>query len=212
MQNPGWELRDIDARGVEAWLGADWCRTALPDTITPTAKSNLVRIALLHRYGGVWADATTFPVQPLDTWIDAHCATGFFAFDKPVPQRPLATWFLAAHPGNSLLGKWQDLSWQYWEGRAEMDEVHWVHARFKHLLETDAQAAADYAAIKAISAVHLLHFGPKNPVFGQPVPQVIKDGVANRVAPVCKVTNKFPMGPEGTTLDWISRTLSTPAP
>ena len=64
VRNPDWEVRALDLAGVDALLGRDWRRTTLPDTITPNALANLIRLELLTRFGGVWADATTFCVRP----------------------------------------------------------------------------------------------------------------------------------------------------
>ena len=202
-------MRAIDATDIERLLGPDWMRTPLPDKISLNVAADLLRMALLDRFGGVWADATTFPVQPLDTWIDQHSITGFFAFDKPGPGRPLSNWFLAAMPANELMRKWQDRSWDYWYQRDEMDDYHWHHNEFAKLLETDQKAADRYAEIDTISAAHVLHFGPKNPTFDLPVSDTVMAAVANRIAPVCKLTHKHPLGPEGTTMNWLSTVLSS---
>jgi hypothetical protein len=54
---------------------------------------------LLRRHGGVWADATCYCLQPLAEWLPSKLApAGFFAFDRPAPDRMLASWFLAAQP------------------------------------------------------------------------------------------------------------------
>ena len=61
------------------------------------ALSDIIRIYLLEKYGGVWADATTWCSRPLSDWVNvAVTPSGFFAYDKPAPDRPIASWFLVA--------------------------------------------------------------------------------------------------------------------
>ena len=65
--------------------------------------SNLTRLCLLRRHGGVWTDATVFCLRPLDDWLDAAYDAGFFAFRNPAKDRMLATWLIASEPDNPLL-------------------------------------------------------------------------------------------------------------
>jgi hypothetical protein len=113
--NPEWRVEVLDETRLAAllpelgdWAAAGW--TAL----APAARSDLIRLALLHRYGGVWTDATCLCRKPLDCWLPALMRAGFFAFDAPGRTRPLATWFLAAEPGNPLLGRWRAAADAYW--------------------------------------------------------------------------------------------------
>jgi len=65
--------------------------------------SNLTRLCLLRRYGGLWTDATVFCLRPLDDWLDDAYDAGFFAFRNPAKDRMLATWLIASEPDNPLL-------------------------------------------------------------------------------------------------------------
>lgn len=71
----------------------------LPDeklaNLSLTTQSELVRLHLLSEYGGVWADATTFCMKPLDDWIDECTMSGFFAFYRPGQDRIMSSWFMA---------------------------------------------------------------------------------------------------------------------
>ena len=68
-----------------------------------TKISNLTRLCLLRRYGGLWTDATVFCLRPLDDWLDAAYDAGFFAFRNPAKDRMMATWLIASEPDNPLL-------------------------------------------------------------------------------------------------------------
>ena len=77
-------------------------------------QSDLIRLALLSEYGGVWADATTFCINPLDEWIDDYAKSGFFVFSKPGPDRMISNWFLASEKGNLVVSKLYKHLAAYW--------------------------------------------------------------------------------------------------
>lgn len=86
----------------------DWIN--LRDVVDPTRNdltvqkiSNIVRLCLLRRYGGIWADATVFCLRPLDSWVMDYYTTGFCAFRNPAPDRLMSNWFMAAEKDNPIL-------------------------------------------------------------------------------------------------------------
>lgn len=103
--NPTWDINLLDSTTI-----ADKVRlpAALKSMNLPLpALSDVIRICLLKKYGGVWADATLWCVRPLDDWIDNVCVrTGFFAYDKPGPDRPISSWFLAAGKECRIVDIW----------------------------------------------------------------------------------------------------------
>ena len=94
-ENPTWDVVILDSGCLDKYI-----RLGLPEkklTSLPLAtQSDLVRLALLSEYGGVWADATTLCMKPLDDWIDDYCTSGFFAFYRPGRDRILSSWFIAS--------------------------------------------------------------------------------------------------------------------
>lgn len=105
-RNPDWEIELLDG-GSE--VAADCLRLSQEAEPALPARSDLLRLALLARHGGVWADATLWCARPLDEWIDSAARpSGFFAYDQPTADRPVDTWFLAAAPGNYVARRWHD--------------------------------------------------------------------------------------------------------
>ena len=103
--NPTWDINLLDAVtiGKKVKLPAALKTLNLP----LPAHSDIIRICLLKKYGGVWADATLWCVRPLDDWIDSVCAsTGFFAYDKPAVDRPISSWFLASSSECRIVDLW----------------------------------------------------------------------------------------------------------
>ena len=48
--------------------------------IPPAAESDLLRLYLLNKYGGVWVDSTNLCRRPLNDWLPSAASQGFFAF------------------------------------------------------------------------------------------------------------------------------------
>jgi hypothetical protein len=113
VRNPRWEVTDLSFSNLFQHLDhADFSILAT----RPQAFSDLVRINLLSRYGGVWVDASCFCIRPLDEWIHRYACGGFFAFRNPGPDRLLSSWFLASYKDNYISSRWADGANRYWSG------------------------------------------------------------------------------------------------
>jgi len=157
--NPDYELCVLDEADVAELLRETGFNIG---AIGRAAVSDIVRLELLARTGGVWVDATLFPAIPLSEWIDTvRSPQGFFAFRSPGADRPLASWFLVASEGNTMVQRWHAQAQRFW--REEQGQRHafgapedpaasvapgagasrstypyyWVHYLFAYLLETD---------------------------------------------------------------------------
>ncbi len=114
--NPEYELIILDKESSLAHL------TDFPFDVSALpvqAYSDIVRLTMLAHHGGIWTDATVFPVKPLAQWLpEAMGKNSFFAqvysekFLKP--QRPIGPWFLVATPTCPIMKKWYDLMRAYW--------------------------------------------------------------------------------------------------
>lgn len=130
VNNPAWTVRALSWSTIERWLDQDFVNKVHALDIVIQHKSDLVRLELIHRYGGVWADATSFCAWPLDDWIDDCTEKGFFAFRRDpsrTPRRPIANWFLAGHAGSELISRLHQSVWKYWENRRSSADYFWFH-------------------------------------------------------------------------------------
>ena len=101
--NPAWEIRVIDRESAGAWVDMPDLSPALAHRM----RANALRLRLLARHGGVWADATTYCHRPLDEWLPLLGGqTGFFTFAGPHRDRWIDNWFIAAHPDTALIRTW----------------------------------------------------------------------------------------------------------
>lgn len=157
--NPGYRLVVLAKPDVERLLaGAGLALADMP----AAALSDIVRAKLLSESGGIWVDASLFPLQPLDAWLPAVLNTaGFFAFTRPGPDRLIASWFLVASPENPLLQAWWREVRRFWaaprqlrpgrpanpvaavaQGCPPADYPYfWFHYLFQYIVETVPEAA-----------------------------------------------------------------------
>lgn len=121
--NPGWKVELLDETRLPTLLPEDGVRLERWSRLSPPARSDLIRLNLLCRHGGVWTDATCLCRRPLDVWLPPLLKGGFFAFDAPTRRNPLSTWFLASEPGGALIRGWRDAANAYWEIGTERTPV-----------------------------------------------------------------------------------------
>lgn len=158
---------------------------------TIQAYSDVLRCYLLKTYGGVWVDASLFPVRPLKSWLEAAMQPcGFFAFQGPGSDRVLSSWFIAAEPGHYLVERWWDEVCRFWQvpqpiisdprqGNTWVSDpveavsnpsrfggfpYFWFHYLFARLLENDPQARKMWETCCKMSAKppHQLQFLYRN--------------------------------------------------
>ncbi|OCH18596.1 capsular polysaccharide synthesis protein [Aliivibrio logei] len=104
--NPDYEIILLNDDNLKKVLGFDFNAVFKLSTVNLgfAMKADILRLYLLSTYGGVWADTTTFCLQPLSTWLDKETETNsFFAFRHKTNQtRPLEAWFIAAHKASKI--------------------------------------------------------------------------------------------------------------
>lgn len=113
VQNPDWQVKVVDRNTVAQYVDIDIPQATL-DRLSLNHFSDLLRVALLSMYGGVWADATLYCRQPLDTWLPEQMHTGFFSFSSKNTERVLSSWFMASTAGNAIPVKLYEAMKEYW--------------------------------------------------------------------------------------------------
>ena len=102
--NPGWEIRVLDTDMAAALVDT----SDVPAFLPMRCHANMLRLRLLRRFGGVWADATVLCHRPLDGWLPLQAASGFFVFSRPGPGRSFDNWFVASEPEGTLVSAWEE--------------------------------------------------------------------------------------------------------
>lgn len=81
-------------------------------------RSDLLRLLLLAKFGGVWADASLLPLKSLDDFANQVVAeTGFFAYSTQGDNNDMkiGNYFMVAKPNNPLVCAWRDAFIDKWK-------------------------------------------------------------------------------------------------
>lgn len=188
LHNPTWQIEAITQESLAEFIDID---PILPSEVVaripPEALSDVIRICLLKKHGGVWVDGTVYCSKPLDTWLPECHPEGFFAFAQPGPDRMLSSWFLAADCDNYLINTWHRMTLDYWRVRSERHHYFWFHYLFGEAYERDSKFRQIWDSTPKIQADGPHHFTTRllGPMSDED--KALFDGGAN---PVFKLTHK----------------------
>ncbi|WP_424933097.1 capsular polysaccharide synthesis protein [Amaricoccus macauensis] len=156
----GWDLRALDRRSVADALDPETVAWALAPAHSPALQSGLLRLALLRQYGGVWANPNVFCARPLDDWLPNALTEGFFAFRRPDPARPIATWFLASVPGGTMISRLAENARSMPTMQKAPQNLVWMQELFADMLRRDPELAAAWDGGPRLKAKHRFQFAP----------------------------------------------------
>lgn len=188
----------------------------LNKSISKQAMSDIIRLALLYKYGGIWVDATCFCVLPLKKWINQIDQTDFFAYRQPgsclTPndkreQRKVDTWFIYSND-SYIVEKWflettscwrnpereKDLKLYYSNGSVF---YFWVHFLFNYLYETDEKFKTNFDSgtnITVKDPQFLEHIHHEHKYILDRLTKEAKDHIDHYRSPIYKLTWKFNEG------------------
>lgn len=80
----------------------------MPESLPARYKADLYRLMLLNKYGGIWADATTYCHRPINDWLPLFFSSGFFMFSNPSDDRNIENWFIASTAHHPLISSWEN--------------------------------------------------------------------------------------------------------
>jgi hypothetical protein len=160
FHNPGWNIEYVTAANLEDFVHIPYVHDS---HISPQARSDIIRLHLLSKHGGVWADATVLCMQPLDTWVDSMLQpAGFWMYHGtgwPPPKRIThentvypASWFMVSSRSSYIVRTWQQHTDAYWANRTSgTDDYFWMDRLFRNLLLSDAVFLQQWHEVPFIS-------------------------------------------------------------
>eukprot|EP01033_Poteriospumella_lacustris_P011416 gene11417-8124_t len=189
--NPTWKIVFLDNDTLPHYLPTTLLTNLLPNraTMLPAHISDVIRVHLLSRYGGVWADATLFCNRPLDDWLHGKIGAGFFAFAKPAPGRPLSNWFLYGSRGNYLLTQWANATATYHAQHPQCDDYFIQHHLFDALYKSDKRFHTMWDAVPKVAVRHGPHYLLEMGYFNN-VTDVVKEAIDSKNVPLYKLSWK----------------------
>ena len=95
--------------------------------MSTTHYSDVIRLLLLKRYGGIWLDATVLIKEKFEV-----SRGSFFAFTRPKDPLLLSVWYLwVQEPDNYLVSKWLDSLLNYWSRESLLRDYFLLHYLFE---------------------------------------------------------------------------------
>ncbi len=104
LLNPDWDVRVLDKHTISTYIK----NFNEFDSLTIQLRSDLLRVKLLEKYGGVWADASTLPMKPLTgniTHMDKGTGVFFYRYIPVFDNIHISSWFMIAKQPHHYLMK-----------------------------------------------------------------------------------------------------------
>tara|TARA_R110002051_G_scaffold139514_1_gene212199 strand:+ start:12683 stop:13447 length:765 start_codon:yes stop_codon:yes gene_type:complete len=182
--NPDWDLVVLDGAEADRVLSGFPQRA---ENMSVQAWSDVLRLHLLRDGDCIWIDPTVLPVLPLKDWAGfGEPDVRFTVFDRPKPDRLIASWFLAPRPDCPLMKEWNHHVHRYWavertvmrnaqgwaiipddpirevspDGPASTYPYFWVHYLFAWCVANDPASADIWSKARVFPAeqAHRLQF------------------------------------------------------
>lgn len=152
IHNPGWEVRRV-SRDTLSQYGISMEKLNEPG-VMPAHKADLVRLRLLERHGGVWADATLLCMTPLDAWIHrAVQPAGFWSYHGRTGHgEGTSTWFLACVPRSLIVREWRRTFEAYWKDRSASGDYYALDKGFVDMLTENTACKASWERVPYLDA------------------------------------------------------------
>jgi len=163
LMNPGWDVRVLNFASAMELLQTEFeplmTKAFIEKLDSWARKTDLIRLMLLQRFGGVWVDATLFCTRPLDSYVFQMVSkANFSAPTWGEPRQPcgspagpntysagLSGHFLVAVPHSYIVERWlYAFSHLLYNGPCG-DPAEWeyffIQTTFESLIDTDPRFA-----------------------------------------------------------------------
>ena len=115
--NPDYEINIVNKKNLSKYLpDVDFSKIKHIDNSVEKF-SDMVRLHLLAKYGGIWSDASIICLKPYDSWIPELCEEtnsefiGFYIDSFTLPEFKekspvIENWFFACKQGSGMVNDW----------------------------------------------------------------------------------------------------------
>ncbi len=165
----------------------------------PAQRSDLIRVTLLARHGGIWIDATAYAPAPLTEPVAARLAAGVFYLRWGGQQ--ISNWLIGARAGNRLIAMQRAALEAWWTERDDLPDYFLYHRLFEALVAEDAEARRIAKAMPRVSTIpsHLLQLAMLRPYDPGEVRLILEAAMAQ------KLSYKYDGVPPGSVLERLIR-------
>jgi hypothetical protein len=97
--SPSWNIILLDKNNINQYIDFSFEKY---NYVSLIHQSDIIRLLLLQKYGGLWVDSTCFCNRPLDIWFNEYMQN-FFVFDKPYKNFLISNWFIYSSKNNYII-------------------------------------------------------------------------------------------------------------
>jgi FkbM family methyltransferase len=102
--------------------------------------SDILRVSLLAKYGGVWIDATCYCRGSVSPLLAEVQKSGFFAYSRNDQDLyMLSSWFWVSRPNEIIPVLLRDALYDYWSKKDELEHYFLLHFIFEALYNLDVR-------------------------------------------------------------------------
>lgn len=135
LYNPNWNIIILDKDNIAQYINITNIFKA--PSISVQAFSDFIRLNILYKYGGIWADATLACLRPLDLWVyDCIYNANMWMYHGRDMGRGPASWFIISMPYSYILSKWKNKVNEFLLEN-ENFEFYWMDRQFAYLAQND---------------------------------------------------------------------------
>lgn len=162
---PGYEMRILTTENYHKWveLPKSVEQKFREGRIPPAPFSDLLRLAVLQKYGGVWMDASIYcsgffndrlmrQQEAIET--SPFSIFRYFKRGETIPSG-LSNWFIAAYPENRLVSTVLKCLLAYWHDYDCMVNYYIMHLFISEVLKMFPEAAASMPKLNSFHAIML---------------------------------------------------------
>lgn len=147
--------------------------------------SDILRIALLSKFGGVWIDSTVLCTGKIPDYIES---SRFFVYSnkyKNDESIDLSSWFIYSEPNHPVILQTRDLLYKYWAKERKLKHYYLLHMFMTMIMRANPDLVADMPFVTNIDP-HTLQFVY---LFKKPDAKDIEH--VKRLSPFHKLSYKF---------------------
>lgn len=155
--NPDYDVNILSDSNIMDYVPEFYDIIAESPNRSHAAKSDLLRLLLLSKFGGVWVDASLYPMLPLSQFYDKVVnQTGFFTYrftprqNRGMGNRETVSWFLCSErPRHYLIEQWKESfiktfkhasgAWKYFALHTDLCDLYDNNARIKNIINNMVQ-------------------------------------------------------------------------
>jgi len=135
--NSEWDVILLDENNYKKYVNVE-CLNDSKKKISNQSKENIIKLNILAKHGGIWADNNVLCMMPVDNWIyEALEPTGFWMYHQDNFGSGIAPWFIVTIRQSYIIELWKKSCDSYWNINDIVFNENWVNDIFYNLCKFD---------------------------------------------------------------------------